>query len=210
MSTDYLSVAQLKAAVEPPNTLSTSDDTALYQRAISAASRLIDEWAGRHFWQTATPEARTFTASTGEWTDVDDFHDITGMVLKTDATFDGSFDTTWTVDVDFVGWPFVRVNGWPYTKLLAVGTKRFPVGARRPGVQGTTTWGWGAFPAPVVQACQTLSVVAYKSKDFADVSESDVDSITVAKKFVKPYVCPGGTLYCEDDDMIPSKKKRVS
>lgn len=204
--TDYIDVDMLKMAVEPVGTYSTPQDNTLYQLAISSAAELTFEWCGRHFYRTELAETRHYEAETGEWMCVDDFHDTTGLVLKTDNDFDGVFETTWTLGTDFVAWPYTRLNGRPYTKLYAVGAKRFPVGVRRPGAEVLTRWGWGANPKPVVQGNLLLSVLFYKLKDIVTADDYDINSAYVAATMLKPYACKGGTLH-EEDPMTAAQQK---
>lgn len=203
--TDYISTDQLRAAIEPVGTYKTAQDETLYQLAISAASQLTFEWCGRHFYRTELAETRLYEADTGEWMCVDDFDDTTGLVLKTDDDFDGTYETTWTLGTDFVAWPYTRLNGHPYTRLYAVGTKRFPVGVRRSGVQVSTQWGWGANPQPVVQGNLLLAILFYKGKDFISVDDYNVSSAFVAATLLKPYAREGGLLFEEDAAQVVSK-----
>lgn len=159
----YLTLDQAKQALATGQTVEAANDT-LIERAVEAASRAIDRYCARIFYDTGSTTARTYRADDLYELDVDDFHTETGLVVRTDTTDDGTFDTTWTSDQ----WqlePLVRVNGWPYTRIVAVDTKTFPRHARRPGVEVAAQWGWAAVPLDVELACQILMAKYFHRKD---------------------------------------------
>jgi hypothetical protein len=166
----YLPISVLRESVGDDDP--TSLDNGQYEQAIEAASRQIDLWCDpdgtRHFWATDIVEARTFSPK-NRWLVMPGFFRSTdGLVLKTDDNGDGTFETTWTLGTDYQAQPGARPNGEPYTKLVATGTKTFPVSGRRQCVQiATDKWGCDAFPALVVRSCRILSTALYKSKDFS-------------------------------------------
>lgn len=124
------------------------------ERAIEAASRWIDEYCARHFWQAT--EARTFEARSLWHLDLGAHNDLVSVTtLETDTGGDGTFDATW----DAADWELLPHNppdGRPYTAVAAVGDRSFPVRycrGRRARVQITGVWGWSAVPTAVTQAC---------------------------------------------------------
>lgn len=127
---------------------------------LDAASRAVDDWCQRHFWQDGTiavPVARSFVAFNPRLVYLGPFNDLTAdvaPVLATDTDGDGVFETAWTAG-DFQLLPFNRPDGRPYTSVWAAGSLRFPCGTtgRVDRVQVTGVWGWSAVPPPVKTAC---------------------------------------------------------
>jgi hypothetical protein len=127
---------------------------------LDAASRAVDEWCQRHFWQDGTvdePVARTFATRNSRVVDLGPFNDLTAAVapvLATDVDGDGTFEIAWTA-ADWQPLPFSPRDGWPHTSIRAVASLRFPCGStgRVDRVQVTGVWGWPAVPTPVKNAC---------------------------------------------------------
>lgn len=95
--------------------------------------------------------------------DIDDVFDATGMVVKFDATGNGSYTTTTTA------YRLTPVNaaarGMPYTRLL------FDSGTYPPtnyaGVMVDALWGWDAIPQAIVQANLIQAARFFKRRDAA-------------------------------------------
>lgn len=161
----YITLAELKSTLNDPlNALNN-----VYERAIEAASRAIDHYCDpeghRHFWSETSAVARVYQACDPCELRVDDFHTLTGLVVKTDDDDDGTYETTWTEGTDFQAEPVRRRAGWPYERIGVLGSKRFSTDGRRARVQVTAQYGWVAIPKEVEQACQILSIDNYRSKD---------------------------------------------
>lgn len=196
----YLDVDELRDAIGD----STLGHIAELQRAVDAASRLIDEWTGRYFYRDATATPRVFRAKDRTTVCCPDFDSSAGVIVKTDDDGDGVFETTWTGG-QWQGEPLVRTNGQPFEHVTTTTRAReFPLDGRRPRVQVTAQWGWNEAPEPVVQACQSVSTLLFRTKDMAGNSigigkpsgeEVSGDSISLAKGLVTPYVIRGGTLW---------------
>ena len=160
-----------------------------YERAIGAASRSIDDYCGRHFWKETVASARTFRPDRWALVWCGDISSTTGLVVKTDDDRDGTYETTWTIDTDFLMEPFERMNTAPYERISAVGSKVFPVPAdkpargadRRPGVQITALWGWPDVPSEVKAACAIVSVDHFKAKDLMHVASTYGNDVRVAR-----------------------------
>lgn len=161
----YITLAELKSYMKP-SIGDSSDDTEL-EYAVEAASRMIDQHCRRRFYADTSATARTYRA---EWVDkiyVDDISTLTGLLVSTDTTDNGTFDRSWTVSTDFEMEPLQAIGPggetWAYTTIRAVGTSyRFPTGGRRPRVQVTATWGWPAVPDAVRQACFVQSARLFR------------------------------------------------
>lgn len=161
------------------NGASMPASTANLERAINAASRGIDQYCQRHFWQDGTalaPVARTFESPCGpRLLEFGAFNDLASatVVVKTDDVGDGTFETTWA-GTDYELQPINPTSGpepRPYTGLLATGGRWFPTGSytgRSARVEVTGVWGWPAVPVDVSQACLLLAARVYKRKESPD------------------------------------------
>lgn len=135
-----------------------------------SATRAIDEYCQRHFWQdgtSGTPVARTFEATSCSHLQFGPFNDLSAVVVPvvaTDEAGDGTFETTWAAS-DYQLLPFTRPTGRPYTALEATAGRRFPYhyagSGRRDRVRVTGVWGWDAVPDDVKQACLIKAAKIY-------------------------------------------------
>lgn len=149
-----------------------SDDT-LLENLIESASRSIDRIANRRFYADAVASARTYRAYSDIYTFVDDISSTTGLIVQTDDDGDGTFETTLTINTDFLVEPFTAIaKGRPITQLTVVNTAvSFPIfpglfsNGLRPGVQVTAKWGWPSVPDDIEVATQILTADLYKRKD---------------------------------------------
>ena len=151
----YATRNQVKAALRI-GTADTLDDD-LIDNCVGAASRLIDGYCNRRFWQTGTAEARVFQAEDSFYCSIDDIAG-TALTLKTSSQSDGTFDVTWKVS----DYQLEPLNGnldgltWSYDKIRAVGDYLFPTVNANYGeqalVQVTAIFGWPSVPEPVTQA----------------------------------------------------------
>ena len=152
-----------------------ADDDDLLDAAVTSASRAIDAHCSRRFYKDGSATARTFYArqrtSGLTYVEVADFHTTTGLVVKSDTTDNGTFDTTWDTG-DYELHPLDGVTsgleGVPYNTLNAVQTRDFPTGGKRARVQIAADWGWDAVPAEVGEACQILAGRIFRRKDTPD------------------------------------------
>lgn len=149
---------------------STQYDTRL-EMAVSAASRQIDAYCGRFFYQDANLTARTYFADDYTECEVDDISTTTGLVVKLDQDDDGTFETTIAITTNFILLPTnaaVEYPIRPYTciRVADYGVTALPrSGSGRPGVQVTAKFGWPAVPDDVEKACIIQAVQLYKSTD---------------------------------------------
>jgi len=151
----YATKEQIKAALRI-GTADTLDDV-LIDSCAGAASRLIDGYCNRKFWQSGTAEARVFQAEDSFYCSIDDIAG-TAITLKTSSFADGNFDVTWTRS----DYQLEPLNGnldgltWSYDKIRAVGDYLFPTVNANYGeqalVQVTAVFGWPSVPEPVTQA----------------------------------------------------------
>ena len=151
----YATRNQVKAALRI-GTADTIDDD-LIDNCVGAASRLIDGYCNRRFWQTGTAEARVYQAEDSFYCSIDDIAG-TALTLKTSTQADGTFDVTWSRS----DYQLEPLNGnldgltWSYDKIRAVGDYLFPTVNANYGdqalVQVTAIFGWPSVPEPVTQA----------------------------------------------------------
>jgi hypothetical protein len=151
----YATRNQVKAALRI-GTADTIDDD-LIDNCVGAASRLIDGYCNRRFWQTGTAQARVYQAEDSFYCSIDDIAG-TAITLKTSSFADGNFDVTWTAS----DYQLEPLNGnldgltWSYDKIRAVGDYLFPTLNANYGeqalVQVTAIFGWPSVPEPVTQA----------------------------------------------------------
>jgi len=151
----YATRNQVKAALRI-GTADTLDDD-LIDNCVGAASRLIDGYCNRRFWQTGTAEARIFQAEDSFYCSIDDIAG-TALTLKSSTQADGTFDLTWSRS----DYQLEPLNGnldgltWAYDKIRAVGDYLFPTVNANYGeqalVQVTAIFGWPSVPEPITQA----------------------------------------------------------
>ena len=158
----YSTLAELKRFVEVPSATTTFDDD--LERSVEAASRMIDDYCGRFFYDTGSATAKEFRARDGFVIHVPDFHTTTGLVVKTDTSDDGTFDTTWDA-TDFQVEPTAPAPGWPWERIAALDYNLFPTLGRRARVQITARWGWAAIPTEVEQTCLIVAGELWRRKD---------------------------------------------
>jgi hypothetical protein len=159
MTNPYASLAQVKAALR----ITDSVDDSLLEMAIESASRLIDGYTYRYFYNAGTA-VRNFAAEDSYLVNIDDLVSISE--LKTTDEI-GSEYTTWNA-TDYQLQP---VNGKqdglniPYTSILAVDDKLFNTLGSQALVRITGVWGWSAVPIAVTQATIIQSSRIYKRLD---------------------------------------------
>jgi hypothetical protein len=131
--------------------------------AIESASRLIDGYTYRYFYNAGTA-VRNFAAEDSYLVNIDDLVSISE--LKTTDEI-GSEYTTWNA-TDYQLQP---VNGKqdglniPYTSILAVDDKLFNTLGSQALVRITGVWGWSSVPIAVTQATIIQSSRIYKRLD---------------------------------------------
>lgn len=151
----------------------TTDDLAL-QSAHSAACRLIDRMCGQPFWRDASVVIRTFEPENPKCLDltcdgtVPGIATTTGLIVKLDTDDTGTFETTLTLNTDFVLEPknaAVDVPARPYTELEMTGLSYWfnRSSYERDTVQITAVWGWPAVPAEIHEAALIQTIHLFKS-----------------------------------------------
>ena len=195
----YATRNQVKAALRI-GTADTLDDD-LIDNCVGAASRLIDGYCNRRFWQSGTAEARVFQAEDSFYCSIDDIAG-TALTLKSSTQADGTFDLTWSRS----DYQLEPLNGnldgltWSYDKIRAVGDYLFPTVNANYGeqalVQVTAIFGWPSVPEPVTQATIIQASRIFKRYDspLGVVGFGDLGQIRVSRyldpdmaQLVEPY-----------------------
>ena len=157
----YTTLNTVKAALRITDNV---DDT-LIENAINTASRMIDGYCQREFYNAGTA-SRVFAASDELYIDIDDLAG-TAITLQTDDQASGAFDITWT-PTDYQLEP---LNGksagqvWAYTRIRAADNYLFPVENGLALVKVTGVWGWPAVPQAIEYATIMQSQRLFKRLD---------------------------------------------
>lgn len=153
-STVYCTLADLKNALQIED---SNDDTAL-QAAILTASRQIDEYTQRFFYQEGTqamPSVRYYTAYSPWYVETDDIVQITELAC--DPDFDQSYSQVWNTTTAPLDVMYEPVNnpqkGWPWTRILAIGSYVFPYFFPQT-VRVSGIFGFPEVPYEVEMACK--------------------------------------------------------
>lgn len=188
----YASLTEVKAALR----ISDSIDDTLLEMATESASRLIDGYAARIFYNTGTA-TRYYVAQDDFVVEVDDLANGT-VTITTAQDADGVFDTTWGTD-DYQLEPLNGVldgMAWPYTTIRAIGDYLWPISGGEALVKITGTFGWPSTPIAIKQACIIQASRIYKRLDspLGVVGFGDLGAIRVTRdldpdvaQLVQPY-----------------------
>jgi hypothetical protein len=178
-------------------------DTALLERAVSAASRAVDAYCGRRFWQGPAPVARLFNPVDVYNAIVGDISTKTGLVVQTDNMGDASYTTTLglkdfrleplNADADNLAFCWTRIvsqRPWlqSYTGPL-----------RPPYLKVTARWGWSAVPDEVAEATILKATSLFMRKDapFGVAGFAEFGAVRITKRdpdvvdLLSPYQLAG-------------------
>lgn len=184
-TTEYISVAELKATLKISHTNSDAD----LARAAASASRMIDKYCNDQFYLSDSYE-KYYRAEYPDVLEVRSFASAVGTTIEFDADDDGTFEIT-LADTDWQGSPIEREPDEPFYRIELLGGKVFPGAwrspyysyyptstaygygfgwngvfiSRRPRIRVTTQWGWPEVPEPISQAAQIIAISLWKSKD---------------------------------------------
>lgn len=204
----YITDTEFRDYIDDESTYNASSVAA----AIGAASRSIDSHCGRYFNQR--DEVQYFSPDPSNtfafWLlDLDDMDIATtdGLVVESEESNQGLYNTLWTLDTDFICEPVNQsqngISPWPFTQLHAVGSRIWPIKytpTRRETVRITGTWGWpGGVPDPVKQATKIVAAQLWKlgSAPFGVAGFDQFGSVRVrdipqASTLLLPYCRTGG------------------
>jgi hypothetical protein len=147
----YTTLADVRNSLQIEDSL---DDTSI-QAAIIAASRMIDDYCQRSFYQEGTlaaPITKYYTAVNPWYLEIDDL--IQPTELRTRPALTGTYSTVWDLNTDVMYEPVNNPElGRPITRLLAVGAYVFPYFFPQT-VKLTGVWGYPEVPYEVEMACK--------------------------------------------------------
>lgn len=170
---DYITPQQLAAEVGTDGTR----DAMKLASAATAASRQVEQFCGRRFWQDPTAVSREFYAECSTYCDLLDqpnsepkveISTDSGLIVEVDTGCDGTFATDLTDGTDFVLLPrSAEADGRPWSAIQIVGGSTYlPIISNgRAGVRITARFGWPAVPEEVVRATMLQAVMLFKAKD---------------------------------------------
>jgi hypothetical protein len=155
----YCSLADLKASAR----ITDNVDDAPLELAVESASRLIDSYTQRYFYNAGTA-TRLFVPQDSYVTELDDL-----ITLTTLQTSDGdNFGTTWQAK-DYQLEPLNGVvdglTGHPATRVRAVDDFLFTYLDGEATVRVAGVWGWSAVPTAVKQATIIQAARIFKRND---------------------------------------------
>lgn len=164
-----------------------SNDDYQLARCIDAASRSIEWYCQRRFYQDSQPSARIYKCTNPWVLHVEDFMTMDGFVMAIDYAGDGTYSTIAQNPTDVAGDgvlaqgdfqlepPNGLVNGQPFAwdTLTMVRSLYYPVygGIAYPKpylqllIKITAQWGWNYIPVDVQQAAIYETVKLFKSQD---------------------------------------------
>ena len=148
----YCTLSEVKAALR----ISDNDDDTLLENAIEGASRRIDGYCNRFFYQKSVTS--TFFTRFLNTLEIPDF--VSLSTLKTDDDGDGVYETTWSASDYYFEPTDTAITGRPYRRIVAVNSKTFPIFTdySKPPIEINATWGWSSVPDDIREACVLLSM----------------------------------------------------
>lgn len=167
MTNPYATLNDVKAAFR----IQDDVDDSLLELSIESASREIDGWCERVFYNAGTA-TRVYIPTDSFYIETDDLISVT--TLKTSTTGE-SFDNTWSASGDYQLEPLNGISGGltghPTTRIRAIGNKIFPlwdprnINSHEATVQIVGVFGWSTTPTAIRQACIILAQRMFKRYD---------------------------------------------
>jgi hypothetical protein len=155
----YASLSDVKASAR----ITDSVDDALLELAVESASRLVDSYTQRYFYNAGTA-TRIFVPLDNYVTEIDDL--ISLSVLETS---DGDeYGTTWAAkdyQLEPLNGNVDGLTNHPATRIRAVDDFLFNVLDLEATVRVTGVWGWSAVPTAVKQATVIQAARIFRRND---------------------------------------------
>ena len=180
ISNGYTTLNEVKSALN----LDDSMENGGIELAIATASRMIDDYCGRFFYQDGTvlaPATRYYSPQDFYTVSVDDF--VSLSEIATDDNFDQLYNTVWEADDSM----FEPVNnpsrGWPRNRILAVGAYVFPANLPQ-SVRLKGIFGWPSVPYEVKTAAKIQSARLFlrNQSPFGIAGNTDMGTVRLAAK----------------------------
>ncbi len=156
----YASLSQVKSALR----ITDNVDDGLLEMAIESASRAIDSYTNRNFYNAGTA-TRLFAPVDSQVVVIDDLISLSELQSSSDT--DPVFDEVFTVN-DYQLEPLNGVTDGvpqPFTQVRAVGDYLFNNLYGEATVKITGVWGWASVPIQVTQATIIQASRIYKRLD---------------------------------------------
>lgn len=156
----YATLAQVKSALR----ITDQVDDSLLEMAIESASRAIDQYTNRNFYNAGSA-VRYYAPSNSLNVLIDDLISIVKLESMNDD--EQVYDTTWASD-DYQLEPLNGIaDGFaqPYTNIRAIGDYVYQTLEGEATVKVTGVWGWSATPIQVTQATVIQSSRIFKRLD---------------------------------------------
>jgi len=174
-------------------------DIDLLERAVTSASRAVDSFTGRRFWQDATVKSRYYRPESSTLAMVDDISTTVGLLIATDSGGNYSWGDAWaTTDYDLEPDNADQDEAaYAWWRVRAVGNFGFTHSISRRTLKITAKFGWSAIPADVEYATILKATSLFRRKDapfgvagFGDfgpvrITRKDQDVIDLLNSFVK-------------------------
>jgi len=165
----YTTLAEVKSYLRIPAS-DTIDDAAI-ESAINAASREIDSFTQRVFYDVGTA-TRTFVATDIFTTDIDDLQSITRLKTSSDGnTFNITWDTSTDAQLEPLNSVSGGITGHPFTRIRAIGDYLFPmylpsnINYNQASVEVVGEWGWAAVPDQIAYATALYAMRLWKRQE---------------------------------------------
>jgi Phage gp6-like head-tail connector protein len=176
----YSTLAELKASLGITDNV---DDTAL-EAAITAASRMIDDYTERFFYRdgtTQSPVSRYYTPQDITVLMIDDVYQITEVAI--DAAFDQTYSTVFATSDYLVEPVNAPRKGWPFTRILATGSYIYPYPLPQ-SVRVKGIWGWNTVPAEISMATllQSSRLFARRQSPFGIAGAPDLGVVRLSSR----------------------------
>jgi len=160
---NYCLVADLTNRLIAEDATASSIDEAVMDQAISAASRMIEQYCGRRFYKAT--ETRYYTPIFSDELFIHDLISVT--TLKTDEDGDRTYEITWAA-TDYDLMPLnAALDNQPYTTIQITpdGVNSFPAGLPK-SVQIVGVFGYASkIPEAIREACALQATRFFKRRD---------------------------------------------
>jgi len=195
MRADYCTVEQVRAEL---GDAASGLDATLLAKAVTAASRAVEDWCGRSagFALDAAASARVYRPTGREVAVIDDIGSADDLTVETWAG-------AWTV-LDADAYQLEPLNAdtasaFAWNQLVAL-SACWPVDGRRATLRVTARWGWSQVPEQVEEATILRAVALFKRKetpygvaDFGEfgpvrIGQQDFDVISLLAPFRVPGI----------------------